>query len=135
MDDARRIAPLWIEWPEAKVRRKFSTYRGDVRGFVLQLEYNLTASLDGGSPAEWTPVARFDHNEDGPHDIREEGLHLDVYRDGEKYRRVRNFPAVVPNEAIGFCEQYFKQNADYLLARFERWHNIRGKWAATRPRR
>lgn len=77
-------------------------------------------------------MARFDHDVDGPHDVGEEGLHLDVYRDGEKYRRSTDFPPVPVNEAIAFCEQYFRENATYLLARFERWHDVERKWATRR---
>ncbi len=135
MDDVRRVEPLWIEWPQVKIRREWSIVHGNVCKFVLQMEYDLEASVDGRGDSNWVPVARFDHDVDGPHDIREEGLHLDVYRDGKKYRRTEDFSLVSPNEAIAYCEQYFIENAAYLLGRFENWHGIRGEWAATRPRR
>lgn len=131
MAGARRVEPLWIEWPQVRVRREWCV----VRAFVLQLEYDHAANPDGRGDSEWASVARFDHDVDGPHDVREEGLHLDVYRSGEKYRRTDDFPPVPASEAIAFCERYLLENAAYLLARFEHWHDIQGKWAATRPRR
>jgi hypothetical protein len=102
-----------LDW---RVRRRvgLSTYRGDVVRFVVQLEYRL----DG----EWRAVARFDHdsNSEMGHDVTEEGLHLDVYRDGEKYRVERDFPAVDLNDAVEYCETY----ADRYVIQFERWHGV-----------
>lgn len=45
---------------------------------------------------DWNQVVRFDHNPANPngHDITEEGLHMDVYRDSEKVWVKDDFPAV-----------------------------------------
>ena len=64
----------------AQLRTAFSTNRGIVTKFVIQLEYWLEG--------DWREVVRYDHDQNAPggHHITEEGLHRDVYRDGEKLR-------------------------------------------------
>ncbi len=82
----------WVEWPYARIRREIDTERGRVTRFVFQLEYNMQATQDGLPPHDWREVARFDHNVDGEHNVEVEGLHLDLYRDGEKYEKLWGFP-------------------------------------------
>jgi len=57
--------------------------RGRVTRFVVQLEYLIDPQTD-----EWAVVVRYDHDAEGSaeatHDVTEEGLHIDIYRDGEK---------------------------------------------------
>jgi hypothetical protein len=91
---------------------------------VVQLEYDVAANE--GSVPSWRVVARFDHDASsaGGHDVSEEGLHLDVYRDGERYARARSFPRIPPGESMRYAEGYLRQHADRLLARFERWHDL-----------
>jgi len=53
-----------------------------VTRFTVQLEYR--------HDDEWREVVRYDHDGTdigGGHDVTEEGLHIDIYRDGEQYRR------------------------------------------------
>lgn len=87
--------------------------------FVVQLEY----LLDG----EWTEVVRFDHDpaSDVAHDVSEEGVHTDVYRDGEKYGTAEVFPPMPASEALTFAEDHLAAHAERYLERFERWHGIR----------
>lgn len=118
----------WVEWPYARIRRELDTENGRVTRFVFQLEYNLKATADGLPPHEWLEVARFDHDVDGGHNVAVEGLHLDVYRDGEVYRKTWDFPSVPLNVAPDFCQQYLLSNADYFLDQFERWHNVGRDW-------
>jgi hypothetical protein len=73
-------------------------------------------------------VARFDHDVDGQHDIEVEGLHLDIYRDGEKWAKSWDFPDIELRYAPDFCQQYLLQNADYFLDQFERWHDVGKEW-------
>ena len=103
---------------DTRLRIGLTKHRGTPTAFVVQLEYRL----DG----EWCQVARFDHNPElgMGHDVIEEGLHLDVYRDGEKYEVERDFPPVTINDAPAYCEAYLKRNADTYVQRFERWHEI-----------
>lgn len=118
------LGSVWVTWPTARIRRELDVSRGVPIRFVYQLEYDLEATSDGRPPHDWRTVARFDHATDGHHDVREEGLHLDVYRDGEKYRTTYDFPDVRIGYAPTFCERYLLENAETLLERFEQWHGV-----------
>lgn len=102
----------------AQIRVGLSTRRGDVSAFFVQLEY----WHDG----DWQEVARFDHAPGTPmgHDVEAEGLHMDVYRDGEKYRVERDFPPVELNRAPRYCTTYLRTHAGRLVRTFERWHDL-----------
>jgi hypothetical protein len=102
----------------AQIRGGISTEKGDVTRFFIQLEY----WLDG----EWFEVIRFDHDPEAEmgHDITEEGLHMDIYRDGVKYRVKDDFPPVKLNRAPRYGTTYIRENAERLIRRFERWHNV-----------
>lgn len=83
MGDADHVE--WVEYPNARVRSELDVRRGIPTRFVVQLEYRVDS--------EWSVVARFDHDSTGEqsHDVTEDGLHMDVYRNGEKYRVERGF--------------------------------------------
>ena len=78
-----------------RTRRRigYSHDHGDVTRFVVQLEYRLN---EGGAE-----VVRFDHDPEGKqgHDVTTEGVHMDVYRDGEKRRSPEIFPPMPADEA------------------------------------
>lgn len=120
------LDPIWIAWPYARVRREIRTEAGDVSRFVVQLEYDVNATLDGRGDPDWRVVARFDHDPDEGrgHDVTEEGLHIDVYRNGGKYRQVWDFPEVELNDAPRYWREYLRTHGDWLLDRFEKWHGI-----------
>lgn len=61
-----------------QIRTAFCTDRGEVTQFLVQLEY----WHDG----DWREIVRYDHDRNAPggHDVTEEGLHRDVYREGKK---------------------------------------------------
>ena len=86
--------------------------------FVVQLER--------GIGDEWRQVIRFDHDPENPmgHDIAEDGVHMDVYRDGEKVRVKDDFPPVPLNHAPRYCITYTRENAARFLDRFEQWHDL-----------
>lgn len=102
----------------AQIRAGLSTDQGDVTRFFIQLEYWLDR--------EWLEVVRFDHNPDTEfgHDITEDGLHMDIYRNGEKCRLKEDFPPVELNRAPRYCTTYIREHADRLIRRFEQWHNV-----------
>ncbi|MFB6080698.1 MAG: hypothetical protein ABEJ81_06860 [Haloferacaceae archaeon] len=102
-----------------QVRTAFSTERGEVTRFVVQLEY----WLDG----EWRPVVRYDHDRDaeGGHDVTEEGLHMDVYREGEKVDVKRVSGPIPAADGFDHAEEDLGGNAERYVKRFERWHDIR----------
>ena len=89
--------------------------------FVHQLEYNVAATPAGTHEPDWQPVTRFDHNTDDTqkHDIRDEGLHLDIYKDGEKYQVKTGFPTVELSSALDYCKRWLRTNAADLLERFK----------------
>lgn len=124
------IAPRWVRWPYARIRRELETTDGAITRFVYQLEYDIAATPAGTHSPDWRPVARFDHSTaaNRGHDIREEGLHLDLYRDGEKYRVLTGFPPVSLENSPQFCERFLEKNAERLLEQFERWHDLYGPW-------
>lgn len=117
-----------VEYPYARIRTIVDAHRGDVTRFVVQLEYNVQPGFLESD--DWRQVARFDHDPAAEmgHDVREEGLHMDVYRDGEKVDVLRGFPMKSPNEAPSFCRDVLEERAPKLLARFEDWHGIDGNW-------
>lgn len=94
---------------------------GEVTRFLVQLEYRR-----GGS---WDTVVRYDHDAEGSaessHDVTEEGLHIDIYRDGEKHVTeyvVGPRPAGI---ALDTAEDHLAQNLERFVERYERWHDIR----------
>lgn len=114
----------FVAYPYAQLRVEIGLTRGDVEWFRVQLEYNFEP--EPYSDNDWQQVAGFDHhpNVDWGHDIREERLHLDIYRNGRKEKVARGFPEVAVNEAPRYCERFLRENADELLDQFERWHDI-----------
>lgn len=122
------LGPKYVQWPHTRIRRELDVHRGIPSRFVYQLEYDVDLATGNLNVNDWKQVARFDYDIDGQHDIQEEGLHLDVYRDGRKYRRTWDFPNIPVRDAPDFCESYLLKNAEALLARFENWHGIKGYW-------
>ena len=104
-----------------QLRTAFSVEQGDIIRFMIQLEY----WLDG----EWQPVVRYDHNEDPNigHDIAEEGLHMDIYRDSGKYR-VEDITGPIPAaDGFDYAEDDLRENVQEYIKRFEKWHGIRDR--------
>ena len=91
------------------VRRRlgYSHDHGEVTRFVVQLEYLYE---DG-----WTPVVHYDHDPASMHghDVTDEGLHLDVYRDGETYRQEYVAPPMPAGVALDFAEDLGGEPEDY----------------------
>jgi len=101
-----------------RVRRRvgFDTDRGVVTRFVVQLEYRIDD--------DWFEVVLFDHDpaSEHGHDVRKDGVHMDVCRDGERIRSEEVFPPMSPNDAFTFVEEHFGEHVEGYLRRFERWH-------------
>lgn len=125
------LDPIWIDWPHVRIPRELDTEQSTVTRFVVQLEYNIATVSPAYSDPEWRVVARFDHDttSEGGHDITEEGLHLDIYRDGDRYERARGFPILSVGEAMRYAEEYLHEHRDQLLTRFEQWHDLDGPWS------
>jgi hypothetical protein len=92
-----------------------------VTRFVVQLEYRFNG--------DWREIVRFDHDpeSDRAHDVTREGVHMDVYRDGEKLRSEEVFPPMHASDALTFAEEHLNQHAERHIKRFEIWHGIRNK--------
>jgi hypothetical protein len=55
------------------------------------------------------------------------GVHMDVYRDGEKIRSEEIFPPMPASDALTFAEEHLNQLAERYIERFETWHGIRNQ--------
>ena len=103
-----------------QLRWAFSTDHGEVTAFVVQLEY----WLDG----DWTAVVRYDHNPDleAGHDVTREGVHRDVYRDGEKVDTQTISGPIPASEAFNCAQRDLRENPGTYVRRFEQWHSVSG---------
>jgi hypothetical protein len=103
-----------------QLRWAFSTDEGEVTEFVVQLEY----WLDG----DWTAVVRYDHNPDleAGHDVTVEGVHRDVYRDGEKVDAKTVTGPIPASDALNYAQRDLRENPGRYIRRFEQWHNVSG---------
>lgn len=97
-----------------QLRIVFSKGRGTITRFMVQFEYWLD---------EWVEIIRYDHDRDaaGGHDVTEDGLHRDVYRDGEKIETVQVTGHIPVNKGFNYAEDDLRENAErYCLAVFDR---------------
>jgi hypothetical protein len=78
----------------------------------VQLEYHH----DG----DWQPVVRYDHDAEGS----DEGLHVEIYRDGEKH--ATEYIAWAPSgaTALTMAEDHLAENLQRFISRYERWRGI-----------
>ncbi|SDG42947.1 DUF7718 family protein [Halorientalis regularis] len=101
----------------------FDTLRGEVTRFTVQLEYRLEG--------EWTEVVRYDHDgtddSEFGHDVAEEGLHVDIYRDGEKHATEFITGPLPAGVALDHAEDHLAKNLQRYVKRFEEWHGIRSQ--------
>jgi hypothetical protein len=122
-DEPRDYDRDYTTRPGTTVRRRlgYSHDHGDVTRFVVQLEYLYEG--------EWTSVVRYDHDPASVHghDVTDEGLHIDVYRDGVKYRREYVAPPMPAGVALDFAEDHLAKNTQRFTRRFEEWHEIRNR--------
>ncbi|WP_425504789.1 DUF7718 family protein [Salinigranum marinum] len=73
-------------------------------------------------------VVRYDHDSEGrteaTHDVTEEGLHINVYRDGEKTDSHEVTPPLPANQTLNAAEDHLSTHLDGYIRRLERWHGI-----------
>lgn len=102
----------------ARVRFGADIERGDVTRFIVQLEYRMA---DG-----WTHIIRSDHNPEAAdgHDVEQEGVHVDLYRDGEKVEQRQIGPPMSPNAGLDTAEEHLVGDYERHVRRFERWHGL-----------
>ena len=117
----------WEDWrhgtvqPTARLRYRIYTEKGEVTEFCIQLAANRAIHYPTMTEPAWAIVARFDHNSHPSrgHDVREEGLHLDLFEGTTRESTVYGFPAVALADAPEYCLEYLHSNKDQLLARWE----------------
>lgn len=124
-DDPREYDREFTAPEGGPVRRRLGidTDRGEITRFVVQLEYLIDPATE-----EWVTVVRYDHDslgsDEATHDVAEEGLHIDVYRDGEKVDVVKITPPRDPNQALEDAEDHLAEHIEDYIRRFEQWHGI-----------
>ena len=103
---------------QSQIRSGTTVEDGEVAKFVRQLEYRV-----GDDVLE---VVRYDHDPEAEsgHDVTEEGLHIDVYRDGEKTRTKQIAPPEPASRALTRAEEHLAENIQQFAKRFETWHNL-----------
>lgn len=102
-----------------QLRTACSTERGRLIRFVSQLVYRIAG--------EWRVVVRYDHDAEavGGHDVTRDGLHRDVYRDGQKVRTEPVTGPIPATKAFDYAEADLRENAERFIKRFEQWHDVR----------
>jgi hypothetical protein len=103
-----------ITHPDGRLWYSFEREGSRITEFAVQLEC--------WSEGDWKQVARFDHDPE-THDIRKEGLHMDVYREGEKHHVERDFPRLNPNAGMNFSISYLQAHNERLIERYKSWLN------------
>lgn len=94
--------------------------------FVVQLEYLIDPDAD-----EWAIVVRCDHDAEGSdeatHDVTEDGLHIDIYRDGEKIDGNELTPPLRANTTLDLAEEHLADHMEGYVRRFERWRGTKSR--------
>lgn len=125
-DDPRDYDKEFTAPEGGPVRRRvgIDVERGAVSRFVVQLEY-LVDPIGG----EWATVVRYDHDaagsDEAAHDVTEDGLHIDVYRGGEKIESHELTPPLPASAALEAAEDHLREHLEGYVRRFEQWHEIR----------
>ena len=124
-DDPREYDREFTAHAAHRTRRRLGidVERGQVSRFVVQLEYLIDPVTD-----EWATVVRSDHDAEGAdeasHDVTEDGIHIDIYRDGKKVDTQQLTGPLPANAALGTVEEHLEQHYERYIQRFERWHGI-----------
>jgi len=106
-----------------QVRIGFDRQKDTVTRFVVQLEYHHAGA--------WQPVVRYDHDGTGEsehaHDVTEDGVHMDIYRDGEKHVTEYVAPPLDGGVALDRAEDHLQNNLERFTNRYEQWHEIQDR--------
>jgi hypothetical protein len=115
-------------YPEVAVITNIEFYDGEpengIKSFFVELAYNNSEIQE---PSDWDAVAHFDHNPPNPsgHDVLDEGLHMDVLRQGEKVdRKTEDEGHFSPPSRLSryprYCETQFDENWESLVTDYEK---------------
>lgn len=125
-----------VHAPIVRRRTVVETEQGEVLSFCIQLEFNHAPEY--GEPDQWEYIARFDHKPaslDG-HDIRQEGLHLDIRDPRGEDKKYTNFPPVEVTHAPDYAENYLEKNYVGICERYTGWcDEVKSSWRAILPLR
>ena len=83
--------------------------------FRVQLEHHVVD--------EWQQIVDSDHNpaSDVGHDATEEGVHLDVYRGGDRIDRTQLFGSTTPENALTIADDHIKENYERYVRDYRQW--------------
>jgi len=120
--------------PIVRRRTVIEASQGQISAFCIQLEFNHGPGFN--EEDDWKYIARFDHkpaNKTG-HDIRNEGLHMDLRDPNGDDREYRNFPPVPLLEAPDYAEEHFDEKYIEICERYLEWHeDVKESWTAILP--
>lgn len=119
------LYPRSVSHPYGEIQYGVTTEGGDVTAFVVQLRCWVGIGTE--------LVAQFDHTpeEGSGHDVEREGVHMDVFRDGEKVDESTvadaGFDAhpgpVVADIAVEYALTYMERENERLIERYLTWRN------------
>ena len=124
-DDPRNYDKEFTTRVHRRARRRLGidVDRGQVKRFVVQLGCLINPHLE-----VWGTVVRYDHDAGGSaeatHDVTQDGLHINIYRDGEKIDSHELTPPLPANDALNAAEEHLAEHLDGYIRRFEEWHGI-----------
>jgi hypothetical protein len=106
-----------VSHPDGELRYRATTERGRITEFVVQ----LYCWRDGS----WRLVAQSDHNPMMPegYDVTTEGVHVDVFRDGEKHEAETTLHPgpLEPASALKYAINYLETHDKRLIERYDEW--------------
>lgn len=123
-----------LHGPIVRRRTIIEVEHGDIVAFCVQLEFNHSPAADRSD--DWQYIARFDHKPESVegHDIREEGLHMDLYHPTEDDRTYTDFPPVPLSLAPAYAADYFDERYLGICERYLEWSpTVEGSWMAILP--
>ena len=119
------LYPRSVSHPHGEILYGVTTDGGEVTSFVVQLRCWV------GTDTEL--VAQFDHTPEHGlgHDVEREGVHMDVFRDGEKVETsnvadagLDAHPGPLPAAAaFNYALRYMEQENKRLIERYQAWRN------------
>jgi hypothetical protein len=119
------LYPRSVSHPSGEIQYGVTTDGGDVTAFVVQLRCWVGIGTE--------LVAQFDHTpeEGSGHDVEREGIHMDVFRDGEKVDTSEvaeagfdSHPGRLPAAAaLNYALRYIEEQNERLIERYTTWQN------------
>ena len=119
------LYPRSVSDPYGEIQYGVKTEGGAVTAFVVQLRCWISTGTE--------LVVQFDHTpeEGSGHDVEREGIHMDVFRDGEKVDTSTvadagfdSHPGPLPAAAaLNYALRYIETENERLIERYLTWRN------------